>query len=165
MSCYIVETKHIVYLAKAAIHFGGFRGFSYYSKNRGTRIEYGHNLEHTQKLANVLNAENYKSYNYRYKEEDTSIPEITIDDVMAYNWGGMYKPGEVAKAISCYDYQSCEHPDYEDSDAHAAVQSMRYDLLQQLRGYDTAEWGCPEPTRDSDPICLTDLLKHPKLSL
>uniref|UniRef100_A0A9E8CTA4 Uncharacterized protein n=1 Tax=Bosea sp. NBC_00436 TaxID=2969620 RepID=A0A9E8CTA4_9HYPH len=46
-----------------------------------------------------------------------------------------------AQAISCYDYQACEHPEYRDSHARAFVESLRDALLSRLPGIGDERWG------------------------
>ena len=50
-------------------------------------------------------------------------------------------PGELAKAIDCYAYQSCEHPEWEKSSAYAICQALRSAILHGLPGYEEAPWG------------------------
>jgi hypothetical protein len=51
---------------------------------------------------------------------------------------------EIAKAVSCYEYQSCEHDGWETSEAHAFCQALTEALLHSLPGYDAAPWGFDE---------------------
>jgi hypothetical protein len=49
-------------------------------------------------------------------------------------------PGVLAKALACYEYQSCEDAGWETSEAHAAVMALAHGLLSRLAGYEAAEW-------------------------
>jgi len=44
------------------------------------------------------------------------------------------------KLLDCYEYQSCERPDWPESEAHAYCEALRSRLIGQLPGYDAAPW-------------------------
>lgn len=50
----------------------------------------------------------------------------------------------IAKQISCYEYQSCEHAEWHESEAKAFCSSLREGLLASLPGYSDAPWGFDE---------------------
>lgn len=50
----------------------------------------------------------------------------------------------VLKLIDCYEYQSCERPDWPTSEAHAYCAALRNRLIGQLPGYDAAPWAIGE---------------------
>jgi hypothetical protein len=54
--------------------------------------------------------------------------------------GRRLTPVEVLKAISCYEYQSCEHPEWEESEAKAFCEALRDLMIGRLPGYDEAAW-------------------------
>ena len=54
------------------------------------------------------------------------------------------EPVEVLKACDCYEYQSCEHPGWATSEAHAYIEALRRHAWQSLVGYEDAEWGAPK---------------------
>lgn len=93
----------------------------------------------------MLWRENYRSVNYRYGER-LRVPEYHYappralylkSDVSGY----VPLPGVLAKQISCYDYQTCEHPTYYTSRARSAMLSLSESLLRCVPGYDYAGWG------------------------
>jgi hypothetical protein len=47
---------------------------------------------------------------------------------------------EALKAISCYEYQSCEHEEWERSEAHRFCETLRDSLITKLPGYEKAAW-------------------------
>lgn len=47
----------------------------------------------------------------------------------------------IAKQISCYEYQSCEHDEWRESEAYAFCEAMNAALLHSLPGYEAAPWG------------------------
>ncbi len=52
--------------------------------------------------------------------------------------------GELAKAIRCYEYQSCEHAEWESSQAHAICEALLSECVEALPGYGSAPWGVDE---------------------
>ena len=48
---------------------------------------------------------------------------------------------KLIKAIHCYEYQSCEHPEWEGSAAHAYCKDILARLVEYLPGYADAPWG------------------------
>ena len=132
--------------------------------------------ENRQRLGEILLNENWTSIWYRYpdsKKDLTKAPgtiaEIEGPDVMLQskmdvadetkiNIGGYtYKPcafnecvslGQFFKALTCLNYQSCEHPEWEDSDAKYIIDMMRVDALNDMilekglvKGWKDAKWG------------------------
>ncbi len=51
-----------------------------------------------------------------------------------------YLPVEIIKACDCYDYQSCETPDWKDTEAYAIMQMLRKRAIYSLPGYEEAAW-------------------------
>jgi hypothetical protein len=60
-----------------------------------------------QKLANDLMRTNVRSVNHRYKE---SNPFTEVDLAQAKSG---YNGSDIIRLLECLDYQSCEHPDYD----------------------------------------------------
>lgn len=70
-------------------------------------------LNEMQELGDVLMKENYRSVNYRYSEESRALP-FEMKSIF------FRKPiAEIAvfASIHCLNYQSCETPDWEQTDA------------------------------------------------
>ncbi len=51
----------------------------------------------------------------------------------------------IAKQIAHYEYQSCEHDEWEASEAHAFCRALAEALLQSLPGWEAAPWGIERP--------------------
>jgi hypothetical protein len=88
----------------------------------------------------MLWAENRRSVNHRYAEQEWEEPYVftelrhhSIDPVM------------VLKAVACYEYQSCETPGWEKSEAHAFCQSLKERCIRRLPGFDDAPWEIGDP--------------------
>jgi len=101
--------------------------------------------EGLKKVNDILHAlwnENVKSLKYRYDDRHSDMygecPTLTISELMKYE----PKPtGALAKYLACYEYQSCEHPSWEESSVHRMCRWFAGSLLKTLPGYEEAEWG------------------------
>lgn len=90
-----------------------------------------------REVFNALATENARSVAYRYNEpaeavtawQNTSFPVRTLT------------PVECLKSIACLDYQSCEHPEWEQSEAKKFLTSLTWTAIVQLDGYSAAPWG------------------------
>lgn len=161
MSAYIVNRKHVLYIVGAAMSraiLPGCHGpFSWvWNRNReaGT-YEYErlacNDYEKAVEVANMLWQENIKSVSHRYPGETTAtLPgpvgenhTITIEDICHNHWP-VFDPVQVIKAIHCYEYQTCEHPEWEQSQAFAFCKHLERAAIDVLPGYEDAEWGAPE---------------------
>lgn len=87
------------------------------------------------RLGQMLWGENHRSVNARYQEDD-------IEPLYEYApLPGVVNPVVVLKAIDCYEYQTCEHEDWEASEAHKFCETLRGKMIGWLPGYDDAPWG------------------------
>lgn len=107
-------------------------------------------------IGTMLWRENLNSIHYRYpdtKENDADYPGpigFGAAWVDAYTWRSEPRSdGELAAAIACYEYQSCEHPGWEDSKAYKVTEGLMQAILERNRvtkwtevpGADDAPWG------------------------
>jgi hypothetical protein len=90
------------------------------------------NAENAEQWGATLLAENRRSVNHRYAEDELEAPYTFT------RYTGQLKPVALLNAISCYEYQSCEHPGWETSEAHGFCQALRHHAIQQLPGMDSA---------------------------
>lgn len=133
MSAYIVEKEHIDYLVKAIIKYG-------------LRTD-------ANQVGKMLWTENIKSVNYRYSE-------TTPPYEYKYSEAPEIEPVQLIKSIHCYEYQSCEHPSWEDSESRWLMKLLMNNSIIDLPGYCEAKWGAPTPTprykcvADIDLACL-----------
>jgi hypothetical protein len=82
----------------------------------------------------MLWAENARSVNHRYNEEEWEQPYLFR------RLPGVPNPVAVLKALDGFEYQSCEHPGWETSEAHSFCASLRKTAIRRLKGYDDAPW-------------------------
>lgn len=85
-----------------------------------------------EQVGAMLWAENVRSVNHRYAEEEWE--EVYTFERLP----GTVNPIVVLKAISCYEYQSCEHPEWERSEARRFCDSLRKHMINHLPGMDDA---------------------------
>ena len=97
----------------------------------------------------MLLAENALSVQHRYDSDEPEEPYLCT------RFSRPLTPVQVLKAIDCFEYQSCEHPEWKDSEAHAFCQALRGAMIDRLPGYDEADWeitgSVPEPKEESAP--------------
>lgn len=146
MSAYVVSLPHINALVEAAQRPGKdhFGPVSWYWGNpsRSRKAEWNEG----DSIGKMLLAENIKSVAYRYREPETSneLPgPIPLPTVEGYTFEHpRISLGQVAilKALDGYEYQSCEHPGWEKSEARAFCEALRSRMIHELPGYDDAEW-------------------------
>lgn len=166
MSAWVVSHEHISALINAADrHAGKYHGqFDWAHKNDRYTLQrcgsdgqepiYRWNTEEVigthyrvtpQTLGQMLLDECLRSVWYRY-------PDDTLDGLPGYmenspravyrHHSDMHVTTIAAiKNAHCYDYQSCEHPEWEESVAAAFIANLVSSLTHDLPGYDEAPWG------------------------
>ena len=89
-------------------------------------------------VANELMAENIRSVNYRYREDDKPEYKLLVstrDHIDA----GLRNPVDILKACAGLRYQSCEHPEWEDSKAARYLDMIERTAIRALPGYDESD--------------------------
>lgn len=128
MSAWIVEKGHIDVLVQAAIieglvPIGGADGLG--------RALWGENLDSIK-----------SRYEGRYHD---LVPEGCPDGYFFHGVEGPLDDRAVAKAIHCYDYQSCEHSEWEASEAYQLTSDLLEVLCERNGGEDPFKGGGPFP--------------------
>jgi len=122
VSAWIVSKKHIDYLVMIA-----------------TAIDRcGASFEQRDHVGRTLWTENARSVAYRYR--DAISPDVEHYEHTSPGIGA-FDPVKGLKLIACYEYQSCEHPEWKDSDAKRICAQLRSTCINHLAGYDAAPWG------------------------
>lgn len=93
-----------------------------------------------KEIGKMLHAENVKSVNYRYSEKTRSTFKLCV---WAQNHD--FSTIQIIKAAACLHYQSCEHPEYNDSEAAKLVSAITNHAVTELPGYDAAAWEILKP--------------------
>ena len=86
-------------------------------------------------IGQALKDQNFRSVNCRYNENETPSP---------YQFKGLtklYSIVQLLKICDCYEYQSCETKDYQETDACKIINYIRKNLIKLIPGYDGAKWG------------------------
>ncbi len=127
MSAFIVSDTHINALVRYASRHN-VRAFN------GNPLSMFKVKDNEQAAAELLLAENVKSVNYRYR--DNEVMSITYD-----RGAPILTAIQAIKAAQCLRYQSCECDDFEESIAFKLIEAIIADAIPRLEGYESAEWG------------------------
>lgn len=95
------------------------------------------NAENSSKVAAILMAENVKSVNAKYG--DNEQPAYAFE----YLPQAHKRPvGNIIGALDCYEYQACETSDWDTSNAHDIIAGFRKHLLKVIAESEgTYTWG------------------------
>lgn len=135
MSAYVVERNHIRFLIEAAKYVarrersGSFRWF-----HDGQWRE----MADESAVGQMLWDENRISVGHRYSEDGDLTPYFHEDS------SATPQVPQILMSAHCYEYQSCEHPEWEQSSAHAFIESLIKSACRLVDGYEDAEWGAPD---------------------
>jgi hypothetical protein len=101
--------------------------------------------------------ENRSSVQYRYPDcEGNNLPGPVGCD---FDYGTHeidmgkpnYSPVEILKACHCLEYQSCEHPHWEESEARFFLVNIREAQERLMPGYEEAPWGIEDVEKPAGP--------------
>lgn len=130
MSAYVVDVTYIHELVTAAMHM---KVYGRYAQHRGHETVTD---ENATEFGRMLWAENFRSVSTRYRD-----PASNMEAVASYKFRlVLASPGHVAKHLACYEYQSCECDDWEDSNARRFCSGLAAELLKRLPGYAETQW-------------------------
>lgn len=116
MSAFIVEKRQIDYILSA------------YSIG-----DYDYNEDIYSKMGQILTDQNYASVNYRY-EKDTKAPTYKFNFI---------EKGDTKQALAfcyCLNYQSCETPDYHNSEGKILLNEIVFHLTQNILNLEKYAW-------------------------
>jgi len=139
MSAFAVSNAHIDALLTAGLDQGTHGYFRWYWPELTAEEEAEEHLhelriETANQVGAMLVAEYYRSVNHRYHEDNEPEPYVYA------RCRQRLAPVALLKAVDCYEYQSCEHPEWKRSQARAFCQALRGALVRDLRGYAQARW-------------------------
>ena len=180
MSAWIVDKHHIDLLVRAALHYGrspgehtpqglswwrvdadgSFDGWNEVSTYRTDGDDHKRYVT-PDELGQMLVMENVASVSYRYSEPPTTgnLPGPTdcyyLEPYTYQDPHRLFTPAEVFKAINCYDYQSCEHPTWQQSEAYAFCTALRQAACTHVEGYAEAPWGFSSAAAETIPSSRT----------
>lgn len=133
MSAFIVSKRHIDLLLTAGLAYG--KQYALRWRVDGMRDCRELTPETASAVGVMLWAENYKSVNHRYDEKDI---ESELYEFKPYR--AKVEPVAVLKAVRCFEYQSCEHPEWEESEAFSFCEALKAAAVAVLPGYEEAAW-------------------------
>lgn len=111
MSCFICNDYHISVLA----NYAAVQQLTYRHNNKTKEAN------DAAIIGLILHKENVRSYNYRY---DKHLPTTYF----TFRYSVQEKPfheSVIISAANCLDYQSCERPDWERSEARAIITAIK----------------------------------------
>ncbi len=140
MSAFVVSKSHI----NAMIHAGlavQYRPLTWYHNGKAHILS----NDTSNAVGQMLLDECVKSVCHRYDDSKiTNLPGPTNAEwLIPFEYHFTYKrptPIQALKLISCYEYQSCEHPEWKESEAHAFCETLRHCTIERLTGYEDATW-------------------------
>lgn len=98
-----------------------------------------------------------RSVKYRYSERDDGLLPGPIGCDFKYGTHeiDMDKPNytvpQILKACHCLEYQSCEHPGWEDSNAKKFLDELCSSLSRRVDGYEEADWEIADIEKAAGP--------------
>lgn len=107
-----------------------------------------------QDLGQMLVDENYLSVNYRYRGEEGPAHKYKFHPLTNAR---KTKAVVILKLCACYEYQACEHPEWEESKARKVIDRIRNKAINELPGYDDAPWGLYNEDRETGTVLLSTL--------
>ena len=151
MSAFIVSKSHIDAMLRAALAKQLLGDVPRWRRpdlgNSFCKLDY----YTADRAGQMLIDENVKSVCHRYGE---SVASDNLPGPTEAYWRTPYiyrltnkhtpTPVEALKLISCYEYQSCEAPSWNNSEAYNFCQALREFLIPMLPGYNEAPWGWDE---------------------
>lgn len=153
MSAYIVDREHIRYLVSMAMHICIANGdtFRWYHNGQSFALNRG-DRDHASSVGQMLWDENIRSIQSCYPDTRENMRNAPgpIGETFIYAHSSDWCPSakfsavQVLKACACYEYQSCEHDGWKDSQACAFIHALKELAIRTLPGWDAAEWGAPE---------------------
>jgi hypothetical protein len=138
MSAFVLPHEHIHVLLWGALRAG--RGRVCWHYDNPTRL--GELTEgQASAVGQMLVEANVASVNYLYNATDTA-GTYRYQRPVHTDWSAV----ELLKALSCYEYQSCEAPGWENSSAHRLCRVIERELIASLPGWATGPWSITTAT-------------------
>jgi hypothetical protein len=139
VSAFVLGKVHIDAMLTAALD-AGRGGLYWYTESGGGKHV---TVENVDELGSMLVRENVASVIHRY--DDTALHELPgmRQEILATARTSIYRfertqgfgTGQMMAAITCYEYQSCEHDGWKTSDAAAFCRYLREELCTRVPGY------------------------------
>lgn len=105
--------------------------------------------DNAETIGQILLDENVRSVNHRYEEDELHVYSHAAPSDKRWT------PLEILSAITCYEYQACETPEWSNSEAYAICSALRDTLVRAMPGYSDGPW---EIGPDSKPHAVKKAL-------
>lgn len=148
MSAWVVDKVHIDLLVRVALDLGCYDRSGWPPPMQWWQTDEQGHFTGWRVLDPAAVSECVRSVHHRYPGDDLDKGELP-GPLDAY-WMGPYiyeDPGyvlttaELFKAIDCLAYQSCEHEEWEASEACSFLRFLRTGASSRTPGYDESPWG------------------------
>lgn len=145
MSAFVVGHDHI----DALLTFAISSRVSYWVDETQSRTVI--TTTNAEDIGKILLRENELSVGTRYNETDPdNMPGCIGQNSANYRYrhfmGATSDAMAILKACNCFAYQACEHPEWEDSDAHSIIKAIEHFAIRALPGYcDATGWEFRRP--------------------
>ena len=152
MSAYIVDKDHIRFLVNSALWVAAYDrsyAFTWYHEKQVRKL----NSDNVDEIGQMLLDECGKSVSDRYPD----LPLMDLPGPNDAHWLIPYSHNledepvteepwvaQLFKSIDCYEYQSCEHPEWVHSSAKVFIEFLRIRATRMLPSYASAQWGAPK---------------------
>ena len=148
MSAFVVPKSHINAMLLSVMD----KRFTWYHDGHKELNELTAN-----RVGQMLLDENVKSVCCRYNDSEiTDLPgRINAEWLIPFEFHYVHrvpKPLEAISIVRCYAYQSCEHPEWEASEAKAFCDALIACKIAELPGYDDAPWEWDDPEYESPAL-------------
>jgi len=134
MSAFVVTKQHIDALVTVGLPRPGETGWIRWEDPTDAAVTQRLSLETADRAGSILWQENRVSVNRRYHDGDPVDIEYRFHRTRL-------DPVIVLKLIDCYEYQSCEHDGWSESQAKRLCDQLRKEAVSKLPGYEEAPWG------------------------
>jgi hypothetical protein len=154
MSAWVVSYEHIAQMVKVAKEgpvdrVAPWWGPTWYVDTPDGRLTHKAEDYAPDALMLMLATECVASVKHRYQEDDEALPGPTdrywLRPIRYQRPTSHARTVEALKIIDCYASQSCEHPEWEASEARAFCRALRESLISSIPGWDQAPWGWDAP--------------------
>ena len=140
MSAFVVDKAHINAMVNAGLSVR-YKPLHWYTKDEESHVL---NDENADEVGQMLLDECVRSVSHRYDDSPrTDLPSRSdAEYIMPFSFKPFYQPlppVQMLKLISCYEYQTCEHQEWKDNEAHAFCHALRSATINRLPGYEEAE--------------------------
>lgn len=142
MSAFLCSDVHISAIVNAS-RLGTRRGYLNLTRYLPSEIDpLGRTDE--ERMFDLLLDTNLQSLEARYPGNGNLDEWTTEPDSYRYRWDAnvisRHGIAGAIKLLHCYEYQSCEHEGWEESQAHRFARDLSRYLVAELPGYEDAPW-------------------------